>query len=98
MNADNGSFILKMNLLYEISGSDIGANDFRVLECETKYIGVQMSAFRRNVLSPSSWLSKNVGGKNQSFVLPRRWRQFCCPKRYSLWRHIPESENWTISR
>jgi len=67
MNADNGSFILKMNLLYEISGSDIGANDFRVLECETKYIGVQMSAFRRNVLPPSSWVSKNVGGKKSVF-------------------------------
>jgi len=63
MNADKGSFILKINFLYDISGSDIGANDFPILECETLYSGVQMAAFRRNVLSPSSWLSKNVGKK-----------------------------------
>jgi len=31
----NVAFILKINLLYEISGSDIGVNDFFVLECET---------------------------------------------------------------
>jgi len=58
-----GSFILKINLLYDISDSDIGADDFPILECETIYSGVQMSAFRRNVLPPSSWLSKNVGEK-----------------------------------
>jgi len=48
---------------YEISGSDIGANDFPILECETVYSGLQMSAFRRNVLPPSSWLLNNVGEK-----------------------------------
>jgi hypothetical protein len=63
MNANKGSFIPKINLLYEISGSDIGANDFPILECETLYSGVEMAAFRRNVLSPSSWLFKNVGEK-----------------------------------
>jgi len=69
MNANKSSFILKMNLLYDISGSDIGTNDFPILECETVHSGVQMSAFRRNVLPPSSWLTKNVGEKISLFDL-----------------------------
>jgi hypothetical protein len=63
MKADKGSFIQKINLLYEISDSNIGANDFPILGCDTIYSGVQMSAFRRNILPPSSWLSKNVWKK-----------------------------------